>query len=249
MRFRRPFDINAAQMEILGDIVSKYYEDTRDKMPVPDAWLSMGDEDLWRHLIRIIIAMGRSAPSYRLMASPDFENLSMGSMKVFQDRNGKVALAERTHRILAKYQVRYCSPGKNTSVKARVIVDNLNEPALVSGKEFVLLEGIRSSPDPRFYLMERVSGYGMKSASEFLTEIGYSQDYLAFDSRLKRTFSLIFGRDFDRGIRTPMDYMDFEEVFREEICPGLGIRPSELDAIVFWNYGSILKGLMPSRNK
>ena len=231
----------------MGDIVSKYYEDTKDKMPVPRAWLSMGDDVLWGHLIRIIIAMGRSAPSYRLMASPDFGRLSIGSMMDFQAKKDRAALIERTHHILAKHKVRYCSPGKNTSVKARVIVDNLNDPAIVSGGEFVLLEGIRSSPEPRFYLVDRVNGYGMKSASEFLTEIGYCQDYLAFDSRLKRAFSLIFNRDFDRGIRTPADYMDFEQVFREEICPELGITLAELDAIVFWNYGSILKGLKPPK--
>jgi thermostable 8-oxoguanine DNA glycosylase len=249
MRFRRPFDINEAHVELLGDIVSKYYEDTKDKMPVPRAWLSMSDEALWEHLIRVIIAMGRSAPSYRLMASPDFGHLSIESMMDLQAKKGRTALIERTHHILAKHQIRYCSPRKNTSVKARVIVDNLNDPAIVSSGEFVLLEGIRSSPDPRFYLIERVNGYGMKSASEFLTEIGYSQDYLAFDSRLKRTFSQIFDRDFDRGIRTPADYMDFEKVFREEICPELGITPAELDAIVFWNYGSILKGLKPHNEK
>ena len=36
-------------------------------MAVPGAWRSMGDEELWMHLIRIIIAIGKSAPSYRLM--------------------------------------------------------------------------------------------------------------------------------------------------------------------------------------
>jgi thermostable 8-oxoguanine DNA glycosylase len=89
----------------------------------------------------------------------------------------------------------------------------------------------------------------MKSASEFLTETGYSQDYLAFDSRLKRVFTMLFNRDFDRRIGTQWDYMDFEEVFREEICPELGIKPSELDAIIFWNYGDILKSLKGQQNK
>lgn len=249
MRFRRPFDIDVTRMEVLGGIVAKYYDGTRDKMPVYGAWLSMSGEALWGHLIRIVIAMGRSAPSYRLMASGDFGLLSIESMRDFQAKRGREALIERTHRILAGYQVRYCSPRKSTSAKARVIVDNLNDPAIVRGDELVLMEGIRSSRDPRFYLIERVEGYGMKSASEFLTEIGYSRDYLAFDSRLKRIFSLIFNRDFDRAIRTPADYRDFEEAFREEICPELGIRPAELDAIVFWNYGDILKGIKPPQNK
>ncbi|HTX44638.1 MAG TPA: hypothetical protein VMC61_07880, partial [Methanocella sp.] len=97
----------------------------------------------------------------------------------------------------------------------------------------------------RLYLIEAVHGYGMKSASEFLMEVGYSRDYMAFDTRLKRAFSMLFKKDFNR-IRTPRDYVDFEEAFREEICPELKITPSELDAIIFWNYGDILKTLKRS---
>jgi thermostable 8-oxoguanine DNA glycosylase len=236
-------------METLSGFVSKYHASTKERMPVPEAWRSMGGEELWMHLVRIIVAMGRSAPSYRLIASPDFEGLTIRSMKAFQDRNGVEALVKRAHLILTKYGVRYCSPKKETSLKARAIVANLNEPAIVDGNEFVLLQNMRKAGDPRFYLMDTVHGYGMKSASEFLTETGYSQDYLAFDSRLKRVFTMLFNRDFDRRIGTQWDYMDFEEVFREEICPELGIKPSELDAIIFWNYGDILKSLKGQQNK
>ncbi len=245
VRFNRPFDFNKEQIDILGGFVSKYYDSTKERIPAPGAWRSMDGEELWKHLVRIIVAMGRSAPSYRLIASPDFELLKIRSMKAFQDKNGTEALIKRTHSALAQYGVRYCSPKKETSLKAQAIVNNLNEPAIVAGTEFVLLQNMRKARDPRFYLMDEVHGYGMKSASEFLIEIGYSQDYLAFDSRLKRAFSLLFHRDFGR-IRTPRDYMGFEDVFREEICPELGLRSSELDAIIFWNYGSILKALKRS---
>ncbi len=243
VRFNRPFDFDREQMDILGGFVSKYYDSTKEHMPVPGAWRSMDGEELWKHLVRIIVAMGRSAPSYRLIESPDFGQLSIRSMKAFQTENGLDALVKRTHSILTKYNVRYCSPKKETSPKAQAIVNNLNEPDIVNGTEFVLLKNMRKAPDPRFYLMDTVHGYGMKSASEFLTETGYSQDYLAFDSRLKRAFTLLFNRDFDSRISTPWDYMGFEEVFREEICPELGVKPSELDAILFWNYGDILKSL------
>jgi thermostable 8-oxoguanine DNA glycosylase len=248
VRFNRPFDFDKEQMDILGSFVSKYYDSTKERMPVPGAWRAMGGEELWKHLIRIIVAMGRSAPSYRLIESPDIEQLSIRSMKAFQKKNPE-ALVKRTHSILTKYNVRYCSPKKETSLKAQAIVNNLNEPDIVKGTEFVLLEYMRKARDPRFYLMDTVYGYGMKSASEFLTETGHSQDYLAFDSRLKRAFTLLFNRDFDRRINTPWDYMDFEAVFREEICPELGVKPSELDAIVFWNYGDILKALRRRQNK
>ena len=243
MRFNRPFDFNKKQMDVLGDFVSKYYASTKERMPVPGAWRSMDGEELWKHLTRIIIAMGRSAPSYNLISSSDFNGLTIGSMKTYQNKNGPEALVKRTHSILAKYNVRYCSPKKDTSLKAQAIVKNLNEPAIFKGTEFVLLKNMQKARDSRFYLMDEVHGYGMKSASEFLTEIGYCQDYLAFDSRLKRAFTLLFDRDFDRRISTPWDYMDFEAVFREEICPELGVKPSELDAIMFWNYGDILKSL------
>jgi hypothetical protein len=207
-------------VQFLESLVSEYCEATMDKMPVHGAWRFMNGEELWKHLVRIIAAMGRSAPSYRLIASPDFERLAIHTMKAFQDKNGMEALVKRTHLILTKYNVRYCSPKKETSLKAWTIVNNLNEPAIVEGTEFVLLKNMRNTRkagDDRFYLMGHVHGYCMKSASEFLTEVGYSQDY-----------------------------MGFEEVFREEVCPELGIKPSELDAIIFWNYRDILKTLKRS---
>lgn len=229
-------------MKVLEGFVSRYYDATKDKMPVYGAWRTMDGEAMWMHLVRIIVAWGRSAPSYRLIASPDFKRMTIGSMKAYQAKHGTEALVKRIHAILAGYGARYCSPKKDTSPKARAIVENLNEPEIIRDTEFVLLKNMAKARDPRLYLAETVHGYGMKSASEFLIEIGYTQDYLAFDVRLKRAFSLLFGRDFDR-IRTPWNYADFEEVFREEICPELGIKPAELDAIMFWNYGEILKAI------
>jgi thermostable 8-oxoguanine DNA glycosylase len=243
MRFRKAFDFDAAQVRRLKAIVDRYYAGTQGKMPVPGSWRSMDSDTLWLCLIRIIIAIGRSDPSYRLVTSPDSGLLKISEMTAYQSAKGKDALVERTHGLLAKYGVRYCSPAKVASRKARVIVANLGEPVIVDGPYFVLLENLRRSrEDPRFFLMDRVHGYGMKSASEFLLEIGYSQDYMAFDSRLKRVFSMIFESDFER-IRTPDDYMCYEQAFREEICPELGVKPSQLDNIIFWNYGDILKGL------
>ena len=71
MRLSKPFDFDSEQIKVLSGIVSTYYEQTKEKMPVAGAWRSMSDEDLWMHLIRITIAIGKSAPSYRLMASKD----------------------------------------------------------------------------------------------------------------------------------------------------------------------------------
>ncbi|HTX43222.1 MAG TPA: hypothetical protein VMC61_00735, partial [Methanocella sp.] len=121
MRFRRPFDFDRKQMEALGGLVSRYNDSTKDRMPVYGAWRSMDGEELWKHLVRIIVAMGRSAPSYRLIAAPAFEGLTIGSLRAFQSENGPDALVKRTHGILTKYNVRYCSPKKDTSPKARAI--------------------------------------------------------------------------------------------------------------------------------
>ncbi len=44
----------------------------------------------------------------------------------------------------------------------------------------------------------------------------------------------------------PLRELNFEDAFREEICPELGIKSSELDAIIFWNYGDKLKSLKRS---
>lgn len=245
MRFSRPFDFDSKHIQTLSGIVSSYYERTKERMPVAGAWRSMGNEELWMHLLRIIIAIGKSSPSYRLIASPDFERLSIASMIKYQAKHGDEPLIKEVHRVLAPYNVRYCSPLKETSPKAVAIVRNLGESYIVDDGRFVLLENVKKygGDEPRFFLTEIVHMYGMKSASEFLTEIGYTQDYMAFDTRLKRVLSLIFNKDFNKQICVTCDYLDIEALFREEICPELHVKPAELDAILFWNYGEIIKGL------
>jgi thermostable 8-oxoguanine DNA glycosylase len=245
MRFSRPFDFDSKQIQTLSGIVSSYYERTKERIPVAGAWRSMGDEELWMHLVRIIIAIGKSAPSYRLIASPDFRRLSIASMINCQAKHGDEALTREVHRVLAPYNVRYCSPLKETSPKAVAIVRNLNESYIVDDGRFVLLDNVKKygGDEPRFFMTEIVHMYGMKSASEFLMEVGYSTSYMAFDTRLKRVLSLIFNKDFNKQICVTCDYLDIETLFREEICPEIGVTPVELDAILFWNYGEIIKGL------
>jgi thermostable 8-oxoguanine DNA glycosylase len=245
MRLSKPFDFDSGQIKVLSGIVSAYHERTKEKMAVPGAWRSMDDEDLWMHLTRIIIAIGKSAPSYRLMDSKDARRLSIASMRQYQAKHGDDALIKEINKILAAYNVRYCSPQRETSPKAVAIVRNLNESYIVDGEHFALMENIikYGGDEPRFFITEIVHMYGMKSASEFLKEIGYSSDYMAFDSRLIRVLSLVFEKDFNKQICVTCDYLDIEAVFREEICPELGVTPAELDSILFWNYADIIKSL------
>jgi hypothetical protein len=245
MRLSKPFDFDSDQIKVLSDIVSAYYEMTEEKMPVAGAWRSMDDEELWAYLIRITIAIGKSAPSYRLMASGDAGQLSIASMRKYQAGHGDGALIKAVHKTLAAYNVRYCSPLRETSPKAVAIVRNLNESYIVDGEHFALMENIikYGGDEPRFFITEIVHMYGMKSASEFLTEVGYSSDYMAFDARLKRILSMVFDKDFNKQICVTCDYLDIEAVFREEICPELGVTPAELDSILFWNYADIIKSL------
>ena len=245
MRLSKPFDFDHEQIKVLSGIVSTYYERTREKMPVAGAWRSMNDEELWMHLIRIIIAIGKSAPSYELMESTDAKRLSIASMRKYQAKHGDDALIKAVHKTLAAHNVRYCSPLKETSPKAVAIVRNLNESYIVDGEHFALIENVKKygGDEPRFFMTEIVHMYGMKSASEFLMEIGYSTDYMAFDSRMKRVLSLVFEKDFNKQICVTCDYLDIETIFREEICPELRVTPAELDSIIFWNYGDIIKSL------
>jgi thermostable 8-oxoguanine DNA glycosylase len=245
MRLSKPFDFDREQIKVLSGIVSTYYERTREKMPISGAWRSMSDEDLWMHLIRITIAIGKSAPSYHLMSSKDAKGLSIESMRKYQAKHDDDALIKAVHKTLAAHNVRYCSPRRETSPKAIAIVRNLNESYIVDGEHFALMENVKKygGEEPRFFITEIVHMYGMKSASEFLTEIGYSTGYMAFDSRLKRILSMIFNKDFNKQICVTCDYLDIEAIFREEICPELGVTPAELDSILFWNYADIIKSL------
>jgi thermostable 8-oxoguanine DNA glycosylase len=114
MRLSKPFDFDSEQIKVLSGIVSIYYERTKEKMPVAGAWRSMSDEDLWMHLIRITIAIGKSAPSYRLMESKDSKLLSIASMRKYQAKHEDEMLIKVVHKTLAAHNVRYCSPLRET---------------------------------------------------------------------------------------------------------------------------------------
>jgi thermostable 8-oxoguanine DNA glycosylase len=246
MNYRKPFTVSKSQIELLGALFNKYYPQTMDKMYAVGAYLTMGDEGLWRILIRCICAAGRSAPSYELIGSPDIEKLSIRSMRAFKTKNGNEELIKYTHGILAAHGVRYCSPKKETSQKAVAIVNNFNDPMIVDGKNFVLIKNMEKQKgitDPRDFLMDNVYNFGIKLSSQFLIETGYSRDYMSFDSRLKRIFTKIFYKDFMKLCETKEGYLQAEKIIREDVCAPLKIKVTELDSVLFWNYGSLIKDI------
>ncbi|MCD1294944.1 hypothetical protein CUJ83_08030 [Methanocella sp. CWC-04] len=243
MEVKKPFAVTNQHICILKLIIEKYYPQTIDKLYVPGAWRSVGGEELWKVMVRCISAVGRSAPSYELIGSGDIKRLSIKELKIRGSKHGKEELIQYVHHILADHKVRYCSPHKDTSIKAAAIVKNLYNPLIVKDDNFVLFHNMErqsQGKDPRYFLIDNVYFFGIKLSSQYLMETGYSQDYMSFDWRLKRIFSSVFDVDFSKILRTQQGYVEAESVFREEVCPGLGIKTSDFDSVMFWNYYEIM---------
>jgi thermostable 8-oxoguanine DNA glycosylase len=242
--FMEPLRADSASLERLSRIMKEHHSSVKDKMPMEGAWRSMDSDSLWMVMVRIMCAVGRSDPSYDLVRSEDAELLRIGEMKKYQEKFGRRSLVIRTHGLLAAHHVRYCSPKKNTSMKARAIVMDLNDPVIVEGLDFVLLKNaISSGADPREFMIKNVYMFGPKVSSEFLMEVGFSPDYMAFDSRLRRIFLAALGFDIGPYLRTASGYFTLEKFFRETVCPAMGMTPLEVDTIAFWRYREILREL------
>lgn len=222
-------------------------------MPVPGSgWTNQSEA--WYRLIGQVCAVGSSRSWDALQSVRARERLSIARIR----SEGENA-PNYVHAVLSELKVRYCSMRSAGSAKARAIAQNAQSPFIAdTAGNVCLLDEITAAvgkPDvqgllsheqaslARQLLIRNVRFFGPKSASDFLTGLGLADTLLAFDVRLLNLLIDHWGYDakWRARVNRLAEYEKLERVVTHTFCGALGVKPAELDRLLFYGYTS-LKG-------
>jgi thermostable 8-oxoguanine DNA glycosylase len=224
------------QIEFLKAVKERYLPATQRYIRPEGWWKRASPEKLWTELVGQICVIGRSGPWDSLKQSTDIKGVSLASLGQVYENEGRKGLVRHVHAILAKYGIRFVSRNRTSSQKAERIAGAFLNPDVVKNGEFVLMKTLEDAPDARDALRAAVRGIGLKSASDYLTEIGFSRDYIALDVRAMTILKKWQKRGLFQDLT--IDYKQIEERLRK-VATEAGLSLGELDRIIYRNYSDL----------
>lgn len=230
------------EIEFLRALKERYFLATQSYIRPEGWWKHANSEELWIELVGQICVIGRSAPWNTLKESTDVKRLSLASLGQVYENEGTDGLVQHVHAILAKHGVRYVSKSKTSSQKAERITGAFLNPDVVRNREFVLMKTLEGTPDARDAFRATVRGIGLKSASDYLIETGFSKDYIALDVRVMAILKQCQKRGLFQDLTIDQRYyMQIEDRLRK-VATQAGLALGELDRIIYMNYSELKEG-------
>jgi hypothetical protein len=226
------------------------------ELPEPGWIWDAPAEAAWQRVIGQISAVGSSRSWDALGTETMRQAFSVSRIRASKDPVVYV------HRLLVKAKVRYCSPEKETSVKASAISVNAHLPFVADAAgEVPLRERLREQvgdPDERTglwtpdqarsarrLLIQELHFFGPKSASDFLLGLGLADSLLAFDVRLLHLLidDLGWSPDCRACVSRLADYEMLEARVLRVIGEPLGMTGLLLDRLLFQHYKELSQEL------
>jgi len=204
------------------------------KLPNLGFYESLTDEELWFKIVIQFCVMGGTRMIDNLK---DTEKYS--EFKKAIELN-KLLLIEKKDRlnniddILTNFKATRFHPQQ-----AKKLVEILDKPEILHGGRIALLDGLSQAQpfnEVRDKLIARNPHFKLKSASDFMIDVGLSHDVVALDTRivniLKKYFDLNVGLSKVQGERKV--YISIEQALRQA-CKKISISLAQLDRM-FFNY-------------
>jgi len=226
--------LTEADRQILARVItlfSRYVE-----IPPLGHYRTLAADDLWLSLVGEVCVAGGSGPWGRLQASPAWANR-------FAEAVSRQVLGSQQYptEYLAQTLRRH-SATRFHNAAAKRLVSLLNAPGVFLDRALVLVEGFSpgdSAIETRDELIKRAPMFGLKSASDFMIEVGLSHDVIALDTRLVGIFQEYLGYNLTQpqiqGHRRR--YLSLEAALRA-FCGEQGVSLALLDRLLY-RFGKI----------
>ncbi|MFB0544104.1 MAG: hypothetical protein ACETVN_00185 [Asgard group archaeon] len=220
------------QVELKSLEKIKRYLAHKVKLPELGEYARLNDDDLWLKMVIQFCVMGGTRMFDNLMrnetAFSGFKK-EIGLNKLLSIKKDRV---KRIETVLKNYKAT-----RFYSKQAKKIDDILKEIKVVDKGHVVLLDRLSHKQDfstIRKELRKRNKYFKLKSASDFMINVGLSHDVMALDTRLVRILKDHFGLNIDvrKVQRNKKIYESIEEAIREA-CKEIGISLAHLDRIFF----------------
>ena len=230
-------------LQLLSQIVKRY--EMKTSFPEEGNFKECSDDEIWQMIVEQIAVIGKARG-----VKIDRRKISLKTLHPLEHDLG--ALLSHVNEVLAKAGARYVSRGK-ISKKAHWIADNFLNPEIVQDGKVVLLERMneflrsRRMEDQRKreiaareFIVDNLKGFGLKSASDFLIELGYAITLIPFDVRELDLINKVLKPNIPISSPSSGIYLLLEESF-QGVQEKIGVSPSRLDRIIFQNKDKIVK--------
>lgn len=221
---------------LLEDVLSKY-EELKESCQFKEKWTQMNDAELWEEICLCILS---SNVPYELAQSSFLHLRDKG----FLDVNRIIETPKMLEAIAEELAKGIYHPRKKDgalrkyrfpNTKARDIVDSAHS---IQKKNISLEEMLKSNPGEkslRKTLSNDFKGLGLKQASHFLRNIGFSRKLAIIDTHVISFLNMLNGATgVEPSMVTPTIYLKLETSFLE-LCELLELDPAVFDYAI-WNY-------------
>jgi N-glycosylase/DNA lyase len=222
------------QQQTLNDVVHEYSRLKTSE--VKKSWVELSEKQLWEELCICILS---SNVPYDLALSA-FYHLCENQ---FLDVDNIMANLNSTQEISFELSRRIYEPRRRDGTFRKYRFPNVRASDIVKAAVTLyrennglskLLKNSRSEKEARRFLAENVSGIGLKEASHFLRNVGYSESLAIVDTHVV-SFLIEIGELSDNVTTvTPVVYMKLEKILMK-LCNSLGLNMSVFDMAI-WKY-------------
>lgn len=227
--------MQGTQQQTLNDVVYEYLKLKRS-FDLRKTWVELSEKQLWEELCICILS---SNVPYDLALSAFYhlcENQFLDVYRIIDNPNAtqkicfelskRIYEPKRKDDTFRKY--RFPNVRGSNIVKAAVTLYRENNGLIE------LLKSFRSEKEARSYLSENVSGIGLKEASHFLRNVGYSESLAIIDTHVISFLTEIGELSDEVTTVTPAVYMKLEETLTD-LCNTFGLNMSIFDMAI-WKY-------------
>lgn len=201
------------------------------------SWKKLSEDELWYHLCRCVLS---SNVDYDLACSAFQYLKSRNMLSIDFLLNTQTAMQELANHLS---QSRYLPRKKNGKMRkyrfprrrSKDIVDSATRLYSDGHGLTELLAGSSSDDDLRDFLAANLPGIGLKQASHFLRDIGFSDSLAIIDTHIVRFLKETQGLKIDGNKAiTRKQYLTLERVLRE-MCELMDINMGAFDSAI-WQY-------------
>ena len=204
------------------------------KLPKLGSYLSLNDKELWIKIVVQFCVMGGT----RMIGNLEKDKIRYAEFKKKIDLNNLKLIVEGDRLNYIDNILKDFKATRFHYQQAKKIDNILKNPKVVNKGHILLLDGLsHAHPDfmkVRAELMERNPYFKLKSASDFMIDVGLSHNVIALDTRIVGILKDYFGLNLDvnrvQGNKTI--YESIERAIRNA-CEKLGISLAHLDRMLF----------------
>jgi len=204
-------------------------------IPKPNNWRSLSANDIWlRIMTQIIIIQGadsgiRFNNNMLVQDTVEYEKLAIMN---------EIEAKETINKALRKIGTRMASSEIAKCWKTNCLYENLliiknSKTGLIGLLHYVTDLAEQGKIDKAIDTMKQFSGFGDKSARDFLMEYGIIEDAIALDVRVVNLLSAVGLQISEKYKNNTKIYLDIEQSLLNKVCKPLDIKGIEFDRMIF----------------